>query len=197
MTDQNRLWSCLPWLVLSVCAATAAGCSLTLDLQSGPRLNMRARPGVQDPGQQVSELLEVAVLQLKKVPEERQRDLLNKLEAEWPTHRSQMSTYVDKGNFPEVLASFLAYPATLLDLKRPREIFVLNPGQRYSQDVPIRASTSHLLVMTLGSKKSMRSVQLFDVGLTTGTVSLCFVHYDVHRADGNKPWLCPQAPLAQ
>ncbi|MFO0576894.1 MAG: hypothetical protein U1A78_23065 [Polyangia bacterium] len=183
--------------ILAAALGPLAGCTLTLDLHGSTLLNMRARPGTSGPGQEVSELEEVAILQLKTVPEEKQRELLNKLAAEWSVHRGQMATYRAKGNFPEVLAPFLSYPATLLEVKRPDEIFVVNPRDRITREVPIRSQTSHILVMTLGSKQDLRSVQLFDVGLTTGTISLCFHQYDVYRYERGKPWFCPQAPLAQ
>jgi len=183
--------------LLLFAAEMLGGCSLTLDLHGSTVLNLRARPGVSGPGQEISELVEVAILQLTSVPEEKQRELLNKLAAEWSVHRSQMSAYRTKGNFPEVLAPFLAYPATLLEIKRPDEIFVVNPREHYTREIPLRAKTRHLLVMTLGSKKDDHSIQLFDVGLTTGTVSLCFHQYDVYRYAREKPWFCPQAPLAQ
>lgn len=178
-------------------AGVQTGCTLTLDLHASDLLNMRARAGLQDQGQNVSELIEVAIIQLKSVPEDKQRELLNKLGAQWAVHRSQMNTYRAKGNFPETLMPFLAYPATLLEIKRPEEIFVINPRDHFSREIPLRFQTSHLLVMTMGSKQELRSIQLFDVGLTTGTVSLCFHQYDVYRYERTRSWPCPQAPAAQ
>lgn len=183
--------------LLFAAGCVLCGCTLTLDMHGSTLLNMRARPGVSGPGQEVSELVEVAVLQLKTVPEEKQRELLNKLSAEWQVHRGQLGTYRAKGNFPELLVPFLAYPATLLEVKRPDELFVVNPRERYTREIPIHARTSHLLVMTLGSKQDLRSIQLFDVGLTTGVISLCFHQYDVYRYQRGKIWPCPQTPLAQ
>jgi hypothetical protein len=182
---------------LLLLASLQTGCSLTLDLHGSDLLNMRARAGMQEAGQSVSELIEVAILQLRTVPEDKQRELLNKLGAQWSVHRGQMSTYRAKGTFPELLVPFLAYPATLLEIKRPEEIFVVNPRDHYSRDIPLSVHTSHLLVMTLGSKQELRSLQLFDVGPTTGTISLCFHQYDVYRSERNKSWYCPQAPTAQ
>lgn len=177
--------------------AALTGCTLTLDLQGSTQLNMRARPGSTELGQDVNELIEVAILQLKSIPEESQRAFLNKLTSEWAVHRGQMQIYRAKGTFPDFLAPFLSYPATLLEIKRPEELFVINPRDHFRREVPIRAQTSHLLVMTLGSKAGLRSVQLFDVGLTTETISFCFYQYDVYRYERGKVWHCPQAPLTQ
>ena len=195
LTPRPLIASLLSLPLLAACLL--CGCHLTIDLHGGTLLNMRARPGVSGPDQEVSELVEVAILQLKKVPEEKQRELLNKLAAEWPVLRSQMATYRAKGGFPELLVPFLSYPATLLEVKRPDEVFVVNPRERYTREIPIPARTSHLLVMTLGSKQDLRSIQLFDVGLPTGVISLCFHQYDVYRYQRGKTWPCPQAPLAQ
>ena len=112
-----------------------------------------------------------------------------------PVYLAQLVTDRAKGTFPESFAPFLAYPATLIELKRPDEVFVINPRARLQREVPIGISTSHLLVITLGSVRGLRSVQLFDVGLTTGSVSLCFYEYDVQKFDPGKPWSCPVAPL--
>lgn len=182
-------------LFLPICLI--GGCALTLDLNASTTLNMRLQPGTSGVGPAISELLEVAILQLKTVPEDKQRELLSKLEAEWPQHRSQMGIYRAKGGFPAALAPFLSYPPTVLEIKRPSELFVINPGERYSKDIPLRSATSHLLVMTLGSKPGLRSVQLFDVGATTGTISLCFHQYDVYRYDRDQPWPCTQHPAGQ
>ncbi|HNN90787.1 MAG TPA: hypothetical protein PKI03_00900 [Pseudomonadota bacterium] len=181
-------------LVLPLGGLGLGACTLTLDLQASQTLNMRSPAASQGTSAVISELLEVAIFQLKTVPEEQQRQLLTKLEAEWPQHRSQMAIYRAKGTFPESLAPFLAYPATTLEIKRPAELFVINPGERYMREIPLRVATSHLLVITLGSKASLRSIQLFDVGGTTGTLSLCFHQYDVYRYEREKPWYCPQHP---
>lgn len=186
----------LRYSLLGLVAVLATGCSLTLDLHGSDVLNMRARAGMPEQGQSVSELIEVAILQLKSVPEDKQHALINKLGEQWAAHRSQMNIYRVKGNFPEVLAPFLAYPATLLELKRPDEIFVVNPRDHYTREIPLHYLTKHLLVMTLGSKPELHSIELFDVGPTTGTISLCFHQYGVYRYGSGRSWYCPQAPVA-
>ena len=196
----KRLCLILPRLALVATLlpllVSLTGCSLLLDLHGGAILNLRAQASSSSGrSAEISELMELAIFQLKTIPEDKQRALLNKVGEEWPKFRTQLVTDRAKGTFPESFAPFLAYPATLIELKRPDEVFVINPRSRLQREVPIGISTSHLLVITLGSVRGLRSVQLFDVGLTTGSVSLCFYEYDVQKFDPGKPWSCPVAPL--
>jgi len=193
----QHLFSAIRPLLALLLVHVLSACSLTLDLNASQALNMRMQSTPSGGATSISELMEVAIFQLKQVPEDKQRELVMKLESEWLQHRSQMPIYRAKGSFPASLAPFLSYPPTVLEIKRPSEIFVLNPGEHYMKDIPLRTSTSHLLVMALGSRLGLRSVQLFDVDATTGTITICFHQYDVYRYDRDHAWPCPQRPSMQ
>lgn len=187
--------SCL--LIVLGCLSTAlSGCSLMLDLHGGLVLNRRAQAASAAIGRSVdvSEILEVAIFQLKTVPEEKQQALVNKVKEDWSKFRLQLATDRAKGKYPESFAPYLALPETVLEIKRPDELFVIKPGERFQREISLSVWTSHLLVITLGSELGLRSVQLLDVGGTTGATALCFSGYDVQRYELGKLWTCPQIP---
>lgn len=181
--------------LLGLGALTDAGCSASLDLVGSHYMNMRPS-SVGQTGAQTTELMSVMILQLRSVPEDKRRALIEQVRAEWPQLREQSitgtGTGAQGGVLPESVKPLLAYDAKLLPVDRPMESFVVYPRASKRHTLPLSWRTSHLLVITLGHQLGPSSVQLLKAS-SLDPVALCFHEYDVFPggpAELDKPWPC-------
>jgi len=133
----------------------------------------------------LSEVMPLIVLQMKSIPFEQRQTIQDQID--WLALRNTWESLRRSRQFLDSIKGYLAIRASTPVDERPQEDFSIAAGEKRIFSTSLSVTTRHLLVVTLGGRKTEHSVRLITLNPGQKNIRLCINHFDVYQYQPDGP----------